>query len=83
MLCEISCITIYSIIVNITVSFYFTSDRKKVRTSENPISTDMYEDIEEATSNQRTEGMIYSIYLLINKPCSWHSRYKGTMSEIS
>ena len=83
MLCEISCITIYSIIVNITVSLYFTSDRKKVRTSENPISTDMYEDIEEATSNQRTEGMIYSIDLLINKPCSWHSRYNGTMSEIS
>ena len=59
MLCEISCITIQCIIVNITVSFYYTSDRKKIRTSENPISTDIYEDIEETTSNQRTEGMIY------------------------
>ena len=70
MLCAMSCINIYCIIVNITVSFYFTSDRKKVRTSENPTATDMYGNIEEATSNHIMEGKIYSIYLLINKPCS-------------
>jgi hypothetical protein len=51
MLCEISCIIIYCIIVNITVSFYFTSDRKKVRTSENPTATDMYGNIEETTKS--------------------------------
>ena len=70
MLYEMPCINIYCIIVTITVSFYFTSDRKEVRTSKNPTSTGMYKDIEEATSNQRMEGRIYNIYLLINKPCS-------------
>ena len=70
MLCAMFCINIYCIIVNITVLFYFTSDRKKVRTSENPTATDKYGNIEEATSNQIMEGKIYSIYLLINKPCS-------------
>jgi hypothetical protein len=70
MLCAMSCINIYCIIVNITVSFYFMFDRKKVRTSENPTATDMYGNIEETTSNQIMEGKIYSIYLLINKPCS-------------
>jgi hypothetical protein len=70
MLCAMSCINIYCIIVNITVLVYFTSDRKKARTSENPTATDMYENIEEATSNQIMEGRSYSIYLLMNKPCS-------------
>jgi hypothetical protein len=55
-------INIYSIIINANSSIYITSDRNEETAADNPITNDMYEYIEGATSNQRKKGKNYNKY---------------------